>query len=390
MAVRWIGSPGGGDGTTWDSAASIADLDTMCAEAGAGGEVRFRADDTFTINGTSDAATPTTGSWPVTNGGTNGNVLTLRGSNADGTDGWAYFRSDRSSPYVAPRDGGRQGAALLYVTASHVHVHHLHALNASYLIALDGTITDVELDHLRGANVRRLILGYTTAALTSGHFHDLVALGFSKAAVQLQGPTSTLMIEDFAFDSQNQDRDNFCIGISFLGTSAPVGSTGITIRRGTIRRLLDTYNSYHNADGIGAETYDSDFTIEDVLIDTAADGGVDMKAANITLTRVRVRNASKAVRLWNHTATVTDCVVTDPHTTGGSGGMAMVAVAGGAQVEWLGGLIVAHDAAADVALSSGDGDVLTIRQATINAPEATLSSIATTGTITFPATRIAA
>src|SRR3546814_11964328 len=95
----------------------------------------------------------------------------------------------------------------------------------------------------------------------------------------------------------------------------------VLIERGVIENVqtqLEDQKHYWNADGISLERGVHDVVLRDILIRNCTDGGIDSKATNLLIDRVKVEGCGRNLRRWED-ARMTTFKSVDPGKRGDIG-----------------------------------------------------------------------
>lgn len=305
-AVRnaYITPTGSGDrsGSDWDNAATLANLNSMLAKANATlGEVWIRAD-----LGTYPASTIT-----LTRGGS------VRGVDGNGNNMKAEIVGTRAEPWVK---GAAYGSEVFRINAgaNGLSMRFLrgHNVGAGF-IRMREPVSNLLFEDIDCINVGRGIVNYgngtADATVTNCTIRRFNIDGFSKHGIQFRHNSTGILIEDCAFDSQDQDGDYITCGVQ-LDDKA---SNGI-VRRVSVKNVINRGPaSYWNGDGFSGEYGNANWLYEDCSAENISDGGIDHKGSGIVLRNFRTKYCKRSIRLWG------DCLVINaysdtPRTRGGS------------------------------------------------------------------------
>jgi hypothetical protein len=317
------------DGSGWDAAGTLGDVAAFVERAEPGDEVWIRGD-----QGDYEA----TETIELTSGGDAGAPITIRGVAGEGS-GSATPRlvGERSDPYRIDGDAGRELFKLLD-GADHLRFRNMAFANqGNGVFRVGADIRDLAITDVRANNVRRFIEDYPsgsedTATITGLVVEDVEVHGFSKGAIRLRDDTHDVVIRDMVGDSQQQDGDEFAIGVH-LGDRVH----DVLFERVVMRNSLDTgsESDYWNGDGFATERNTHHITFRDTRATGNSDAGYDLKGTATTLVRALAAGNKRNFRFWG-TARASDCVARDPVKLGGTGSRANVWAADGAQVRLVG------------------------------------------------------
>lgn len=344
------------DGSSWDAAGTLDDIEAFIDQAEPGDEVWIRGD-----QGPYDA----TETIEITAGGDAGAPVTIRGVAADGSESATpRLVGDRSDPYRPDGDAGSELFKLLD-GADHLHFSNLAFANqGNGVFRVGADIRDLRISDMRADNVRRFIEDYPSgdagsdsATISGLVIEDVQVHGFSKGAIRLRSDTHDVVIRDVVGDSERQDEDgdDFAMGIQLSDTVHDV-----LVERVTMRNSFDSGpdDDYWNGDGFAAERDTYDLVFRDTEATGNTDAGYDLKSTGTTLIRARAAGNKRNFRLWGE-AEVTDCVARDPVKRGGSGGRANVWIADDATVR-LNGCELGGGSDDDLVTVEGDAEVTVV------------------------------
>lgn len=322
ISDRYITPSGTGDGSSWQQAANITDLDTLIEQIAPGGEILIAGDlgeynvagQVISIDSGSDAAAP----------------IQIRGaaSQAGGNE-TPLFVGDRAPNWTPGQANGTEVFRLLE-GANHLHFRDLDFKNiGNGAFRLGGNLTGITIEDMQADNVRRFVENYVsggaqTASVSDLTIRDINVTGFSKGAIRLQYNTNNVLIEDVFGDSQQQDGDNFAMGVQLKGTVHSVTHRRVTMNNAVQRK---DESQYWNADGFVTDWGTYDITYEDTFASGNTDGGYDLKSKDTLLIRAGAADNKRNFRIWR-TATMIDVVSDDPLLRGGIGTTAHIHVLG--------------------------------------------------------------
>ncbi|MGC1305837.1 MAG: hypothetical protein WA885_01320 [Phormidesmis sp.] len=318
-AIRYISPDGDGDGTSWEQAANIADLDALIEQSAPGDEVWLAGD---LGNYEADRAIS------LDSGGTWAAPVYVRGvaSRVGGKD-TPLFVGDRTPNWAPGQSHGDEVFRLLN-GANHLHFSNIDFKNVGNgAFRLGGDLTDITLEEMEANNVRRFVEnavagGATTASVSDLTIRDVDILGFSKSAIRLQYDTHDVLIEDVYGDAQGQDGDEFAMGVHLQGTVH-----NVVHRQVSMNNAIQTKaeSEYWNADGFVSDYGTYDITYEDTYASGSTDSGYDVKSYNTLFIRAAAADNKRNFRVWNF-ATMIDVVSDEPFKRGGTGSTAHIHV----------------------------------------------------------------
>lgn len=320
--VRYITPNGSGDGSSWQQAASINNLDTLIEQSAPGGEI-WIAGDLGDYNVAGQAIS-------VDSGGSASAPIRIRGvaSQVGGND-TPVFVGDRAENWTPGKPNGSEVFRLLN-GANHLHFSDINFKNiGNGAFRLGGDLTGITLEDMNANNVRRFVENYvsggaSTASITDLTVRDINIAGFSKGAIRLQYNSNNILIEDVFGDSQHQDGDNFAMGVQLQSTVHNVTHRRVTMNN-AVQRKDDSL--YWNADGFVTDWGTYNITYEDTFASGNTDGGYDLKSKDTLLIRAAAAGNKRNFRIWR-TATMIDVASDDPIRQGGIGTAAHIHVLG--------------------------------------------------------------
>jgi hypothetical protein len=314
---------GTGGGSSWEDAAELADVPDLIGRLAGGGEVWLRAD---------------TGPYQIedrlriSTGGADGAPVVVRGVDAEGRPASAVLRGDRTSPYAPDGDTGGDVFSL-HGGASHLEFRDLAFENVGNAFLAAGDVTDLTIADSSATNVRRFFENAKSDEEESADVSDLIlrkitVTGFSKRVVRLRYSSHDVLLEDVVGDSQQQDGDDFAIGVHLEGAVQDV-----VLRRVRMDNTRDTLRKYWNGDGFATERDVSDITFEDTSASGNTDAGYDLKSQRTTLVNAVAADNKRNFRFWADDLVARDCRGTDPRKRGGSSSQAQVWLGEGAKAQ---------------------------------------------------------
>ena len=356
----WYGASAQGtrDGSSHANRKAFSSLATDMNGSGVqpGDAFLLAAGDIYPIITTSISITP--------NAGSSTHKVVLRGANPDRTPAHVTLKSNRSDPYLSPRDGGASGATLFRLGSTtkplnHFKLSHINFEAVGRGIQVLGGAQNLLVTDLRFRNIRILLRAENDAYLRNSTIQNVVGNGFSKELIDLgRGSSGSnysehVLIDNVVVDSQWQDGDEIPAGVAIHGdtwvddakTLPGAANRNITIRNSTFKNLKFTplasdTDQYYQGDGISTEERDFNITIDNVTVDGAGDAGMDMKSCSSIIKNSTVLNAKRSVRKHpgtcpagvSATLTVENLNSRNPLQPGGSGREAHLWAANGAQI----------------------------------------------------------
>jgi hypothetical protein len=305
---------GNGDGASWEDAADLADLPELVGRLPDGGDIWLRADTgPFQVED----------SVRISAGGAEGSPVVVRGVDVRGEPARAILQGTRTSPYDPDGETGGDVFALRG-GASHLAFRDLTFENVDNAFLAGGDVTDLVIADTSATNVRRFFENFKSdeepSANVSGLvIQDVAVTGFSKRVVRLRYGSNDVLLEDVVGDSQQQDGDDFAIGVHLEDEVH-----GVVLRRVTMDNTRDSLNEYWNGDGFATERDVYDITFEDTAASGNTDAGYDLKSTQTVLVNASASGNKRNFRFWSDDLIARDCRGTDPLKRGGSSSQAQV------------------------------------------------------------------
>jgi hypothetical protein len=314
---------GSRDGSSWDSAATLAGLSTLIRHAGPGGTILIRAD-----QGDYATANPIV----LRDGGSRDRPVKVTGADASGRPMRARIVGTRSDPYTP---GGKPGSPVFRLVsgANDIRFENLSFRNqGNGCFHIGADIRNLAIEHVDARNVRRFVENYRAGAAISASVDGMIIRnvevnGFSKGAIRLQFDTRNVLIEDVVGDSERQDGDNFAEGVALEGTVHDV-----ILRRVTMRNSHDTLHEYWNGDGFTTESGTYRIRFEDTTGSGNTDAGYDLKSSSTVLIGALSEDNKHNYKVWGRNVTISDCIGRAPYRRGGTGVQDHVEILEGADV----------------------------------------------------------
>ena len=284
---------GSGDGSSWENAGSLANLDAFATIAGqTGREIWIRADagqyaDTTRI---------------LRHGGTADKPLVVRGVDVNGDRMKAPIVGTRASPWIAgAANGNSTGTLLLLSGADHLVLQDLHFENCGLgCIRVGGPVANLTVQDITFNNVREFFANTQSGSAGGGYasidgltIQRVTGKGFSKRFARVQYDSRNILIADCVGDSDRQDGDNFSSGIVFDHTAHDA-----LVVRCTMGNIIDTLHRYQNGDGFAGERGNYNITLEDCVAHHCTDGGYDFKSDSLIMRRCVGEYNHRNFRLW--------------------------------------------------------------------------------------------
>ncbi len=321
LVSRYIATSGAGTqtGNSWANAGPISKLDQFIGEAGPDGIVYVRAD---------AGSYSTSPLKTITHGGTAGHPVTIRGVNVNLVPTLARHAGSRQDPWDDTGTGAQGSEVIrLQAGADHLSFEFLSfdkCGNGCFRVA--DNIADLNIESCSATNVRRFVESNISgaaisASITGFSFSNLDVRGFSKGGIRVRYDSSDGVVEDCFFDGENQDGDNFCVGVDFSGTAHDIDFNRVISMRCISTNILGVPNppgDYWNGDCFKGETGNYNFAYTDCEAYGSTDGGYDIKGGPHTYLRCRSGDNKKNWRLWGGVYTLTECFGYDSYLRGGN------------------------------------------------------------------------
>ena len=277
----------------------------------------------------------------VSAGGTSEHPVTIRGPTGGPRP---EFVGKRSNPYDLAGPAGnplfRLGSGADHLVFANLNCSQVG--NGCFYIA--APISNLTIANINATNVRRFFEnaaggGQTDATISGLSISNVEVAGFSKGAIRLAYDTHDVRITDVIGDSQQQDGDNFAIGVHLGDTVHDV-----VIERVTMDNARDTLHEYWNGDGFVAEAGVYDLQLIETSASGNTDAGYDIKASNVQLVNTTAHDNKRNYRLSGSSIVLEACLGTMPNLRGGTGTQAQVQVFEDADAELVGCTFIDTDA----------------------------------------------
>jgi hypothetical protein len=285
---------GSKDGSSWENAYPISDLNTAIVRA---------ANEGFDVWLHADA-----GNYPDTTvritaaGASNTDRVTIQGVDVNGAPKRALFVGNRANPWqMGLAQGNSAGTFLILTGAANINFKNINFQNCGLGCfrfggnATNMTIEDCRADNVRGFQENSKSGSEPDASCTNILIRRCEAYGYSKRFGRWQYSSNNNRYEDCFGDSMFQDGDAFAFGISFDGKAHH-----IDIIRCEMNNHRDSTHGtgYWNADGFSAERGNHHLYFEDCIAKGNTDGGWDLKATETVLKRCHGEDNKRNYRLW--------------------------------------------------------------------------------------------
>lgn len=346
--VRYVTPTGGGarDGSSWESAATLADLPRLVAASAPGDEVWLHGG-----QGAYALAEPIV----LRDGGKEDTPVVVRG-----VEGAPLLQGERASPFQAGGDEGEEVFRLL-AGADHLSFSNLHFRdigNGCFRIGED--VTDLEVTDVRAENVVRFFEDYASGDAESASVRGLTLRrvsvdGYAKGAVRLRYDSAEVLLEDVEGAGDPGAGEDYPIGVHLEDSAHDVTHRRVTMRNSISRRADD---EYWNGDGFAAERGTFDLRFEDTLATGNTDAGYDLKSSSTQLIGAIAEGNGRNYRFWGAGIEARACEGRAPERRGGTTTQAQVQGNDGADAVLHGCRFLDDDPATIVFDIDGDGSVL--------------------------------
>ena len=357
--VRYIRPGGNGDGSSWDRAASLKDLDRLIEQSSGGDEI-WLAGDRGTYNIGNQSIT-------IDSGSRSDKPIYIRGvASRSGGESRPLIVGDRAENWSKGKRNGSEVFRLLN-GANNLHFRDLNFKNVGNgAFRLGGDLKGLTLEDMNATNVRRFVENddagnANTASVSDLTIRDINVWGFSKSAIHLKYNTNNVLIEDVFADSQRQDGDEFAMGVQLEGSVHNVVHRRVTMNNATQRKGR---NDYWNGDGFVTDWGTYNITYEDTFAAGSTDGGYDLKSRDTLLIRAHAADNKRNFRIWRN-ATMFDVVSDEPVRRGGGGTKAHVHVLEEGNLTIKGGTFSGNDNVENIIFDLDDRGRLKVENAVI-------------------------
>ena len=357
--VHYIKPGGRGDGSSWERAASLRDLDKLIEQSSGGDEI-WLAGDRGNYNIGSQSIT-------IDSGSRGDKPIYIRGvASRSGGESRPMIVGDRAENWSKGKRNGNEVFRLLN-GANNLHFSDIDFKNVGNgAFRLGGDLKGITLEDMNATNVRRFVENddagdAKTASVTDLTIRDINVWGFSKSAIHLKYNTNNVLIEDVFADSQRQDGDEFAMGVQLEGSVHDVVHRRVTMNNATQKKGR---NDYWNGDGFVTDWGTYNITYEDTFAAGSTDGGYDLKSRDTLLIRAHAADNKRNFRIWRN-ATMFDVVSDEPVRRGGGGTKAHVHVLEEGNLTIKGGTFSGNDNVENIIFDLDDRGRLKVENAVI-------------------------
>lgn len=324
MATVYVSPQGAGsmDGSNSANAAPLTSLNSMVAKAGAGGSVLMRA----------DQGAYTAKAINITNGGAEGDPVTIKGVDAAGRDMAIDINGSRARDGTAVTSRGGE-VFVLSGSASNLKFINIDFHDVLNAYRVKSAVSNIEIGKSETTNVQRFFENRADensgapATISGLNIHDVKVSGYSKNVIRLQYDTHDVTVSNVSGDVAGQTFDDFAMGVHLDGTVHNVVFSKVT--------MLNNQNfmrDYWNGDGFATEGGTHHITFIDTVAKGSTDGGYDLKSDYTTMVRTLAADNGRNYRIWGNNNTMTDSVGLDPHGRKEGGANSQVWIKGGADI----------------------------------------------------------
>lgn len=295
---------GAADGSSWENAGSLSQLNGFIAIAAAtGAQVWLRA----------DAGTYSrTSALTISNGGPNvDSPVIIRGVDANGYDAFAEIVGNRASPWSKGLADGNE-CFRMNSGANNLFFKYIRFRNQGRgCFRGREVINNFRCEDIEAFNVNTFFSNDPANSASLSTINGFImrrcyAKGFSKTFARIQGNTNNGIVEDCEGDSDRQDKDNFASGFILYDTAH-----SFVFRRCTMGNIIDTVNVYQNGDAFSGERGNHDIQFYDCLGHNCTDAGWDFKGDDIQLYNCISRENHRSYRFWGY-AQLYNCQSIEP------------------------------------------------------------------------------
>lgn len=295
---------GSGDGSSWESAASLASMPQLMPRLQPGGEVLIASDRGEYILATQ---------LEIFSGGSPGAPIIIRGVDSrSSTPMPAILRGNRSATEV-----GREAFRLL-VGANYLRFSHFDFRDiGDGCFRVAGSISGLTIEDCGFDNVYRFLENTVTGSAQTANLREFsvsrctgrrVARSFSRIRYQSSDGV-------FALCSAH--------GQANIGGDIPVGcaledgASRITYRRCVMEGFQQLHaGHYWNGDGFSDEMVNANIRYENCEARGSTDGGFDCKSTDVVLENCLAEDNKRNFRIWGGRATLTGCTSRAPNFRG--------------------------------------------------------------------------
>lgn len=325
MANLYVSPTGSGDrsGSSWANAAKITSLNSLIDKAGSNGQVLLRAD---------QGAYKVTEPILLSNGGSAGKPVAIRGVDGQGREMHATIIGDRPTRFDPDGDRGNE-LFKLREGADNLKFTDITVRDTGVVFRAGADLQRITIDDVDAVNVARFFENLAsgdsnTATVDRLTIRNVEIAGFSEFGIHLQYDTRAVKIENVHGDSKGQIGDPWIQGIHLDGTVHDV-----VIRDSSMNniRAKGKGDSYWNGDGFSTERGVYDVRFENTVARGNTDGGYDLKSKDTVLVNALGADNGRNYRFWGE-AELIDSVGLDPNVRGGLSNQNHVWISAGATV----------------------------------------------------------
>ncbi len=312
-----VNSSGLGDGSSWQNAGNIGQLNNFISDLSATGGVIYIDNESGDYNVSS--------SFNLTNG-SDANTIFIIGRGQNDVESRSVFKGTRTSPW--PSDGsGNSGNEYfrVYKNAKNLIFKNLEFQNfGNGVFRILDEISNISFEEITIRNVTRFVENYysgaaqgATASFDGLTIKYLDIRGYSRGVMRALDSSKNIEIAHVFADSEqqvNSDSSAFSQGFHFDDTVSNVLLRKVT----SINHFHSNGSSYWNADSFVAEKNVKNISLLECIAAGNTDGGVDSKSGELTIERMVALDNKRNYRLWGDTI-IKESFSLSPYKRGGSG-----------------------------------------------------------------------
>jgi hypothetical protein len=299
--VRYITPDGQGDGSSWDSAASIDAIDDLIGAVRAGGEILIAADrGPYAI----------THAFEISNGGGRNAPIRIRGVN-----------SATSEPTHAQLQGARgedeTDVFRLRRGANNLVFSHLAFTGiGNGCVRASAPLTNLTVEDCTADDIYRFFEnsgpGDADATISGFTVRRCTATGVQRGFLRVRYGSRNGLIEDCRAQGITNDSGHIPAGCALDDRAQ-----NITYRRAVMENFQQQNGEeYWNGDGFSDEEGNRSIRYEACEARGSTDGGFDCKSRDVVLENCIAEDNKRNFRIWSARATLTNCTSRVPNWRG--------------------------------------------------------------------------
>lgn len=299
--ARYITPDGQGDGSSWDNAASIDDIDDLISDVRAGGEILVAAD---------RGAYPITHAFELSRGGGRTAPVRIRGVN-----------SATSEPMHALLQGTRgeeeTDVFRLRRGANNLQFSHLaFAGIGNGCVRASAPLSNLTVEDCTADDVYRFFEDSgpddTDATITGFTIRRCTATRVQRGFLRVRYGSRNGVIEDCRAEGITNDGGHLPAGCALDDRAQ-----NITYRRVVMENFQQQNGEgYWNGDGFSDEEANRNIRYEACEARSSTDGGFDCKSRDVVLENCIAEDNKRNFRIWSARATLTNCTSRAPNFRG--------------------------------------------------------------------------